>query len=147
MYQDKAMACTKHAPPGTAPLRAAAPVLAVCALAIGAALIIAGTVKATVDRAQQHIQVAGAEQMRRQAEAARAFRSGQYASAYGRYAELADEGDAQSAAMALILVHQGLSMFGSEWSASLGQLLRWSALAQADMRERAAVIAEHDRGE
>jgi hypothetical protein len=85
--------------------------------------------------------------MRRQAQAVQAFQALQYADAYGRFAALADEGDAPSALLALAMVRHGPALFRSEWSATHGQLQRWSALALQDLREHGPLIAAHDRGE
>jgi len=83
----------------------------------------------------------------RHAEAVQALREQRYADAYGRFAELADAGHAPSALLALVLVTQGSSTFGSDWSATPGQLQRWSALALHEVRQRTTLITEHDRGE
>jgi len=80
-------------------------------------------------------------------DAVRLFRAHDYAGAYGRFAALADRGHAPSAQWALAMVSQGPELFGSEWSATEGQMRRWSALSARDVRERAVVIAGHDRGE
>lgn len=66
------------------------------------------------------------------AQARLAFRQQQYAQAYGRFAALADAGDAPSALMALAMLRHGPALFGSDWSASAGQWHRWSALAFGD---------------
>jgi hypothetical protein len=133
---------------GGGPWLAAAPMLAVCALTIGAALVIGATAKATAALSRpKEIQIAGAEQMRRQAQAVQAFQARRYPTAYGRFAELADSGDPPSALMALAMVRHGPSVFGSPWSATPGQLQRWSALALQDLSEYSVQIAEHDRGE
>jgi hypothetical protein len=79
--------------------------------------------------------------------AVQALRAQDYAGAYGRFADLADEGHAASAQWALVLVTQGPTVFGSEWSATRGQLQRWSALSASEARDRADLIPEHDRGE
>jgi len=79
--------------------------------------------------------------------ALQAFRAQRYAAAYGRFAQLADVGDPMSALIALTMVESGPALFGSEWSASPGQLRRWHVAAQAGAEARAACIAEHDRGE
>ena len=79
--------------------------------------------------------------------AVRLFRAGDYAGAYGRVADLADRGHAPSAQWALAMVSQGPLLFGSEWSATEAQMRRWSALSAREARERAVLIAEHDRGE
>ncbi|HET9208655.1 MAG TPA: hypothetical protein VFO28_20605 [Burkholderiaceae bacterium] len=131
------------------PWLAAAPMLLALALVVVGALIVGATAKATANlsRAPKESTVAGAEQMRRQALAVQAFRAREYPVAYGRFAALADDGDAASALMALAMVHHGPVLFGSEWSLTLQQLQRWSALALHDVRERGTALAEHDRGE
>jgi hypothetical protein len=83
----------------------------------------------------------------RQALANEAFQARRYADAYGRFAALADEGDAASAWMALLLVSNGPQLFGSEWSATPGQLRRWTTLAMQQAGQQQARIPEHDRGE
>ena len=75
------------------------------------------------------------------------FLARRYAEAYGRFAELADEGHAPSAWMALMLVSNGPAQFGGEWSATPGQLRRWNALATRHAQERSVRIPVHDRGE
>lgn len=82
-----------------------------------------------------------------QSQAQEAFVAGRYAEAYGRYASLADAGDAQAAFMALLLVANGPAVFGGEWSATPGQLQRWNALAARHVQAHRAEIVEHDRGE
>jgi hypothetical protein len=83
----------------------------------------------------------------RYARAVQALRAQDYAGAYGRFADLADQGHAASAQWALAMVGQGPAVFGSEWSATRGQLRRWSWLAAHEARDRTAHIPEHDRGE
>jgi len=56
------------------------------------------------------------------------FRARRYAAAYGRFASLADAGDVASARIALLMYREGRALFGSDWSATLGQQLRWTAL-------------------
>lgn len=79
--------------------------------------------------------------------ATEAFRSGQYAQAYRRFAELADAGDGAAALIALTMVCQGPSLFGADWSATPGQLRRWRTIAMHEVAARSPRIAEHDRGE
>lgn len=79
--------------------------------------------------------------------ATEAFRSGQYAQAYRRYAELADAGDGAAALIALTMVCLGPSLFGASWSATPGQLRRWRSIAMHEVAARSPRIAEHDRGE
>ena len=75
------------------------------------------------------------------------FLTRRYAEAYGRYADLADAGDAAAASMALTMVVHGPALFGSDWSATGAQMQRWSALAQQFAVQREASIVAHDRGE
>ena len=75
------------------------------------------------------------------------FLGRRYAEAYGRYADLADAGDPAAASIALAMVMHGPALFGSEWSASNGQLQRWSALAQQFALQRVVSIAAQDRSE
>jgi hypothetical protein len=124
-----------------APFRSA-PLLAVCAMA----LVVAVAVAATGARSQQSFAIHGLH-AQRHAEAAQDLLAQRYAQAYGRFAQLADEGHEPSALMALAMVCHGPSMFGSEWSATPGQLRRWSAMAVHEVQEHGLLIAEHDRGE
>jgi len=75
------------------------------------------------------------------------FTARHYAEAYGRYAGLADAGDPAAASIALTMVLHGPALFGSDWSATGGQLQRWSALARQFAEQREASIVAHDRGE
>jgi hypothetical protein len=88
-----------------------------------------------------------AQQALRYDRAVQALRAQDYAGAYGRFADLADQGHAASAQWALAMVSQGPAVFGSEWSATRGQLRRWSWLSAHEARDRTAHIPEHDRGE
>jgi hypothetical protein len=60
--------------------------------------------------------------------ALQAFRDHRYAAAYGRFARLADAGDTQAAAMALLMLRQGPELFGNHWSASERQQICWNTL-------------------
>ncbi|HET7528346.1 MAG TPA: hypothetical protein VFK10_20575 [Burkholderiaceae bacterium] len=127
---------------------AAAPMVALLVLTIATALIIgtAGRAAAALSQAKP-MPVAGAEQMRRQALAVQAFQARDYPMAYGRFAALADAGDAPSALMALAMVRHGTVVFGSDWSITPGQVERWSEIALRDVRDYGTLIAQHDRGE
>jgi hypothetical protein len=61
-------------------------------------------------------------------EAAAQFRARRYAAALGAFSSLADAGHVPSARIALVMVENGRSLFGSEWSASLEQQCRWQRL-------------------
>jgi hypothetical protein len=126
---------------------AAAPMLILLAAVVAAGLLVGAAAKASAQAHAKDVQVAGAEQMRRQALAMQAFRTQQYADAYGRFAALADDGDAEAAIMALAMVRSGRTLFGSLWSATPGQLTRWSALALHDLQRQTLAISGHDRGE
>ena len=124
------------------------PVLAILSMTIASALIIGTIDKATAARSgERGTPIAGAEQMRRQAQAVQAFRNGQVADAYGRFAELADNGDGGAALLALAMVRHGPALYGSEWSITEGQLRRWSKIAFDDLQRHGVQIAAHDRGE
>ncbi len=75
------------------------------------------------------------------------FLARRYADAYGRYADLADAGDPAAASLALAMVMHGPALFGSDWSATNGQLQRWSTLAQQFALQRVGSISAQDRGE
>ena len=126
---------------------AAAPMLIALAAVVAAGLLVGAATKATAQARAKDVQIAGAEQMRRQAQAMQAFQTRQYAEAYGRFAALADDGDAQAAIVALAMVRNGQALFGSLWSATSGQLARWSALALRDLQQQTVAISGHDRGE
>lgn len=76
-----------------------------------------------------------------------AFLARRHAEAYGRFAELADEGHAPAAWMALMLVSNGPTLFGGAWSATPGQLRRWTALAARHAEQHGALLAVHERSE
>lgn len=90
--------------------------------------------------AQPPIEAAAAEPAEAQSalftEAATAFRARHYAAAYGRFARLADVGHFTSAQLALVMVDQGRTLFGCEWSASADQRRRWNAVVVDGLRRR-----------
>jgi hypothetical protein len=123
----------------------------VAAMALGAIAVTLGAVPTSQAGAPpQSLAAHPAEAARASAlehRANEAFLARRYAEAYGRFAELADEGHAPSAWMALMLVSNGPAQFGGDWSATPGQLRRWSALAARHVQERSVRIPVHDRGE
>lgn len=142
----------RRAPARPRPLR---PLVAVAAT-LATALLAFGTIAssapamaagAALPSHAPPLRAPGTQPMQGYADAVRAFRARQFACAYGRFSELADEGHRPSALMALMMVGAGPSMFDTEWSATAGQLQRWSAMVSADLRQRGAQIADHDRGE
>ena len=127
---------------------AAAPYLALAVLTIGVLLFLAGANAVGVAPSRwEHPHAADAEYTRKHDAAVQAFLDQRYSAAYGRFAALADEGHAASALVALAMVSQGSSMFGSDWSATPAQLHRWSAMAVEEVRDRGVRITDHDRGE
>ena len=124
--------------------------LAICTLASGALWLAPGAAAVAVvaaPAASGELHDTAARHAQHHADAVQAFLAQRYAVAYGRFAELADAGHAPSALMALAMVCQGRSMFGSDWSATPGQLQRWSAMAAHEVDERGTRIPDHDRGE
>lgn len=87
-----------------------------------------------------------AEPQARFEQAQQAFRSGHHASAYARFAALADAGDAPSAQIALVMLRHGEGLFGSAWSATPAQQQRWNALAVNAARQRLDA-QDNDRGD
>jgi hypothetical protein len=79
--------------------------------------------------------------------AALAFRERHFAQAYGEFARRADAGDASAALSALVMARHGPALFDSAWSATPGQLRRWTALALSDLRRHAPEISGDDRRE
>jgi len=137
-------------PRSTKPARSARlqSILVIVVMALASALIVSAMGKAMAAKSgERGSPIAGAEQMRRQAQAVQAFRNGQVAEAYGRFAALADAGDGGSALLALAMVRHGPALYGSEWSLTEGQLRRWSKIAFDDLQRQGMQIAAHDRGE
>lgn len=116
--------------------------------AIGAILAVAGAVALAASAAPPPASRTPADPfLTARADAVQALLAARYATAYGRFAALADAGDASSALLALALVSEGPSIFGSEWSATPGQLRRWSALAIQGVHEHAPQITGQVRGD
>jgi hypothetical protein len=64
-----------------------------------------------------------------------ALKEKRYADAYGKFAQLADEGHGPSAEMAMAMVLHGRMLFDQEWSATPGQQRRWTAMSQQRARQ------------
>jgi hypothetical protein len=79
-------------------------------------------------------------------QALQSFRQQRYAGAFGRFARLADAGHVPSAQLALVMHANGPLLFGSDWSATPGQLQRWNALVINGARKR-AVFDDNERGD
>lgn len=74
------------------------------------------------------------------------FRAGRHAASYARLTVLADAGHVPSAQLALVMLRNGKAMFGSEWSATQSQQLRWNAYAVNGLRGSMPII-ENERGD
>lgn len=54
---------------------------------------------------------------------------GKWSAAYGRFAALADQGHAEAARIALLMLRYGAKMYGHDWGASQPQIDHWITLA------------------
>lgn len=73
-------------------------------------------------------------------EAVASMRSGRHAEAYATFAALADQGDIDSARMALLMYRFGPTVFGNLWDASPGQIAQWTLMSRkAEERDLAHV--------
>jgi hypothetical protein len=75
------------------------------------------------------IAISSAEEQRQFAQALRLYRSGRWAAAYGRFMVLADQGHARSARIALAMLRDGPSRYGSQWDAEEWQVQAWARAA------------------
>lgn len=57
------------------------------------------------------------------------YRQGKFSTAYGQFSKLADQGNAEAARIALIMLRHGRKMHGTEWGASQPQIDVWIRLA------------------
>lgn len=57
------------------------------------------------------------------------YKKGKWSGAYGRFASLADQGHAEAARIALIMLRHGAKMYGHDWGASQPQINQWMKLA------------------
>ena len=53
------------------------------------------------------------------------YQIGKFASAYGRFMYLADQGHADSTRIALLMLRYGKELYGSEWTAAQSQIDSW----------------------
>ena len=66
------------------------------------------------------------------------YKQGRPTAAYGRLMRLADQGDAESARMALMLLRHGQQLHGTAWGASQPQIDHWMQLARKPMESMVA---------
>lgn len=57
------------------------------------------------------------------------YSQGKWSAAYGRFAQLADEGQAEAAHIALLMVRYGATLYGQDCAASRSQIEHWFALS------------------
>jgi hypothetical protein len=73
-------------------------------------------------------------------------RAHRHAAAYGRLVRLADAGHVPAAEAALMMLRHGKAMFGSEWSATESQQLRWNAMVASGPSAQ-SVLADNQAGD
>jgi hypothetical protein len=116
-------------------------------MTIGISLVVAAASALGAPSARaDDVHTPGAEYTQRYDDAMQSLMTQRYATAYGRFAALADEGHSPSALMALAMVRYRPSVVGGEWSATPAQLRRWSALAVHEVAS-GSLITEYDGGE
>lgn len=62
------------------------------------------------------------------------YSQAKWSAAYRRFAGLADEGDAEAAGIALLMLRYGTRLYGHEWGASQSQIDHWIALTRERMK-------------
>lgn len=67
---------------------------------------------------------------REYAQAVQTFHAGRTSEAFGRFMDLADRGDVDSARIVLFLHAYGPVLYGKHWDALPGSLARWSRLVE-----------------
>jgi hypothetical protein len=75
-------------------------------------------------------------------EAMTQFKQGQWSGAYGRFAALADHGHPEAARIALVMLRNGETMYGSKWGASQPQIDKWMKLAGQRMKPLQSVSGD-----
>lgn len=63
------------------------------------------------------------------------YKQGKWTAAYGRFAALADQGHAEAARIALLMLRHGAKLHGQDWGASQPQINQWMNLALQRMEE------------
>jgi hypothetical protein len=90
-----------------------------CACAMGA-----GATEVTFAQAMQH------------------YQKGQWPAAYGRFVLLADQGDAEAARIAIMMLRYGTVWYGHSFGASQPQVDAWMRLAVRNMPQIVAVTGD-----
>jgi hypothetical protein len=67
------------------------------------------------------------------ARAMREFKAGRRTAAFGMFTRLADDGDAEAARVALLMVRYGDALYGAGWGASQEQIDYWLAISRKPM--------------
>jgi hypothetical protein len=63
-------------------------------------------------------------------QAVRSFRAGRLSEAFGRFADLANRGDVDSARIALFMQGYGHTLYGKEWDAGPDHVAYWNMLVR-----------------
>lgn len=71
--------------------------------------------------------------------AMRMYHEARYAAAFGQFIQLADDGHAESARIALLMLRHGPTLYRSKWSATADQVQHWLNLAS---RRQPTVVAD-----
>ena len=80
------------------------------------------------------------------ASAAESLRTGRYADAYGRFVQLADEGDIDAGRIALVMHRFGPKVFGSTWDATVEQVADWTYRSEVAAQKELARLRAVMRG-
>lgn len=86
----------------------------------------AAAATSSVDAARSHAQFNEAMDL---------YSLGKWAAAYGRFASLADQGHAEAARIALLMLRHGSRLYGHDWGASQPQINQWMTLAVQRMEK------------
>lgn len=70
------------------------------------------------------------------------YRQGRWSGAYGRFAQLADQGNAEAARIALFMLRNGEQLYRSGWGASQDQIDSWIALASRNAIQQVGESAD-----
>lgn len=70
------------------------------------------------------------------------YREGRWSGAYGRFARLADAGDVQAARLALHMLREGATLYGTPWGASQPQIDLWTRLVATPLPELVSVSSD-----
>ena len=110
-------------------MRACSRTLVLLRIHTGAALLCAAAIWATTPPAHAAGAAAAAADREYQ-EAVQAFRAGRTSDAFGRFIDLANRGDVDSARIALFLHSYGPVLYGKQWDAGSQDVAYWTTLVR-----------------